>query len=80
VSFTATKLLPEVRDWPALEGEDEEEVHTVYLDGNEAGPEDDAVYAFNSNSEQENTDAEFEEDVRDYVGRFARPPELKVKG
>lgn len=76
VSLAATELLPEVGYRPALEGKDEEEVYTVHLDGDEAGPEDDAVGAVNGDPEQEDTDAEFEEDVGDNVGWFAAPPPL----
>jgi hypothetical protein len=62
-----------------LESEDEEEVYTVNLNSDEAGPEDHAVYRRNSNTQQEDTNAEFEEDVGDNVGRFAGPPELEAK-
>lgn len=62
-----------------MESEDDEEVYTVNLNGDEAGPEDDAVYTRNSNTQQEDTDTEFEEDVGDNVGRFAGPPELEAK-
>jgi hypothetical protein len=59
MSFATTELLPEERDRPALEGEDEEEVYTVHLDGDEAGPEDNAVCRLNSNTQQEDTNAAF---------------------
>jgi hypothetical protein len=71
VPFTAAKLFPEEGNWPALESKDEEEVDTVYLDGDEAGPEDDAVRAVDSNPKQEDSDTELEEDVGDNVSRFA---------
>jgi hypothetical protein len=62
-----------------LESEDEEEVYTVNLNGDKAGPENDAVYTRNSNAQQEDSDTELEKDVGDNVGRLAGPPELEVK-
>ena len=79
MSFTTAELFPEVRNWPALESEDEEEVYTVNLNGDEAGPEDDAVCRRNSDTQQEDTDAGFEKDVGDNICRLARPPELEAK-
>jgi hypothetical protein len=62
-----------------LESEDEEEVYTVNLNGDEAGPEDDAVCTRNSNTQQEDIDTKFKEDFGDNVGRFAGPPKLEAK-
>jgi hypothetical protein len=59
-----------------LEGEDKEEVHAVYLNGDQGSPEDDAMGALEGYTQQEDTDAEFEEDVRDNVGGLAGPPPL----
>jgi hypothetical protein len=59
-----------------LKREDEEEVHAVYLDGDQGCPENQAVGPFNGDTQQEDTDAAFEEDVRDNVSWFAGPPPL----
>jgi hypothetical protein len=59
-----------------LEGEDEEEVDTIGLDGDEGNPKNDAVRSLDSNSKQEDTNAGFEEDIRDNISRFAGPPPL----
>lgn len=76
MTFAAAKLLPEERDRPALKGKEEEEVHAVYLDGDQGDPENDAVSSLNGDAQQEDADAEFEGNVRSNVGRFARPPPL----
>jgi hypothetical protein len=54
-----------------LEGENKEEVHAVRLDGDEGNPENDPVCFLDRDSKQEDTNAEFEEDIRDNVSRFA---------
>jgi hypothetical protein len=76
VAFAATKLFPEEPDRPALEGEKEEEVHAVYLDDDQGDPKNGAVSSLNGDTQQEDADAEFEENVRSNVCRFARPPPL----
>jgi hypothetical protein len=59
-----------------LEGEDEEEVHAVYLDDNQGDPKNGAVSFLNGDTQQKDADAEFEENVRNNVRRFAGPPPL----
>jgi len=76
VSFAAAKLFPEERDRPALEGEDEEEVHAVYLDGDEGDPKNHAMGSILGDAQQEDADAHLEEDVRNDVCRLASPPPL----
>lgn len=76
VAFAAAKLFPEERDWPALEGEEEEEVHAVYLNNDQGDPKNDAVSSLNGDTQQEDADAELEENVRSNVCRFTRPPPL----
>jgi hypothetical protein len=76
LALSTAELLPEEGYRPALEGEDEEEVNTVGLDGDEGNPKNDAVRSLDSNSKQENTNAGFEEDIRDNISRFAGPPPL----
>jgi hypothetical protein len=76
LAFAATELLPEERDRPALEGKDEEEVHAVELDGDQGGPENDAMSSVNGNTQQEDADAALEEEVRSNVSRLASPPPL----
>ena len=51
MAVTTAKLLPEEGDWPALEGEDEEEVHAVYLNRNQRGPENDAMSSIKGDAE-----------------------------
>lgn len=69
-------MLPEEGNRPTLEGEDEEEVHAVYLDGKQGSPKNDAMSSPLSDAQQEDTDAGFEKDVRNDIGRFAGPPPL----
>lgn len=69
-------MLPEEGNRPALEGEDEEEVHAVYLDSKQRSPENDAMNSLLGDAQQEDTDAGFEKDVRDNISRFAGPPPL----
>jgi hypothetical protein len=76
LAFAAEKLFPKERDRPALEGENEEEVHAVHLDGDQGDPKNGAMSFVNGDTQQEDADAEFEENVRDNVCRFARPPPL----
>jgi hypothetical protein len=76
VAFAAAKLFPEEPDRPASEFEDEEKVHAVYLDDDQGNPNNGAVNSFNSDTQQEDADAEFEEDVRSDVCRLAGPPSL----
>jgi hypothetical protein len=76
VSFAAAELFPEERNRPALEGEDEEEVHAVYLDDNQGDPKDGAMSPILGDAQQEDADAEFEEDIRNNVGGLASPPPL----
>lgn len=76
VAFTTAELFPEEGNRPTLEGEDEEEVHTVYLDGKQGSPKNDAMGFPLGYAQQKDTDAGFEKDVRDNVGRFAGPPPL----
>ena len=76
VAFAAAKLFPEERDRPALECEEEEEVHAVNLDDDQGNPNDGAVNFFNGDTQQEDADAGFEEDVRSDVCGLARPPPL----
>jgi hypothetical protein len=51
VAFAAAKLFPEERNRPALEGENEEEVHAVYLDGDQGDPKNDAVSSINGDTQ-----------------------------
>ena len=76
VAFAAAKPFPEERDRPALEGEDKEEVHAVYLNDDQSDPENDAVSPLNGDTQQEDADAEFQANIRSNVCRFARPPPL----
>jgi hypothetical protein len=59
-----------------LEGKDKKEEHAVKLNDDECDPEYRAVYSLNRDSEQEDADAGFEENVRDNVNGFAAPPPL----
>jgi hypothetical protein len=59
-----------------LEGKDEEKVYGVYLDGDKGRPENEAVGLLNCDTQQEDTNAHLEEDVRYNVGWFAGPPPL----
>ena len=76
MAFATAKLLPEERNRPALEGEDEEEVQAVCLDGNQGNPENDAMSSLLGDAQQEDADAAFEKEVRDNISRFASPPPL----
>jgi len=76
VSFAASELFPEERDRPALEGEDEEEVHAVYLDGNKGDPKNHAMGSILGDAQQEDADAHLEEDIRNNVCGLASPPPL----
>jgi hypothetical protein len=76
VAFAAAKLFPEERDRPALECEEEEEVHAVNLDDDQGNPNNGAVNLFNGDTQQKNADAGFEENVRSDVGGLAGPPPL----
>jgi hypothetical protein len=76
VSFAAAKLFPEERDRPALKGEDEEEVHAVYLDDDKGDPKNSAMSSILGDAQQEDADAEFQEDIRNNVCGLASPPPL----
>ena len=76
MAFTTAKLFPEERDRPALEGEDEEEVHAVELDGDQGGPKNGAMGSVNGDTQQEDADAHLEEKIRSNVSRLACPPPL----
>jgi len=76
MSFAAAELFPEERDRPALEGEDKEEVHAVYLDGDEGDPKNHAMGSILGNAQKEDPDAHLEEDIRDNVCGLASPPPL----
>ena len=76
MAFAAAELLPDERDRPALEGEDEEEVHAVELDDDQGGPKNDAMSSVNGNTQQEDANAALEEEVRSNVKRLACPPPL----
>jgi hypothetical protein len=76
VAFAAAKLFPEERDRPALECEEEEEVHAVKLDDDQGNPNNGAVSFFNGDTQQKDADAELEKDIRNDVCRLAGPPPL----
>lgn len=50
MAFAAAELFPEERDRPALEGEEEEEVHTVYLNDDQGDPKNDAMGSLNGDT------------------------------
>lgn len=73
---TTAELFPEERHRPALKRKDEEEVYAENLNAYKRDPEDNSVRSLDCNSKQEDTDAEFEEEVRCDVDWFANPPPL----
>jgi hypothetical protein len=56
--------------WPPRSRSQQEEEDAVQLDADERNPEDDAVRALDSNSEQEDTNAHLQANVGKDVGRF----------